>query len=272
MEQGRKEGEMRAIGNLKTCVTCRQTKPLEEFNKDSRTSDGLDCRCRECSRVKSKKYRETHPETCDAASKRWREENAEHVKARQKAYREKNREELNAKKRIYRQNNPDKIKAYAEAHKEEAKAWRQEHREELTEYHKEWRNKNGEKIRNYYQNKRKADDQYRLSANYRRRISLILRSGQISKRMQNLLGCDFETLKAHIEKQFKPGMTWDNYGTEGWQVDHIKPCAAFDMTNPQQVAECFNYKNMQPLWRWENQEKSDKLQNGTLGRRTWQSK
>lgn len=263
---------MRAIGNLKTCITCKQTKPLTEYNKDSRTADGLECRCRECAKERSRKYRETHAEIFRTANKRWREENSESIKSYQKEYREKNRERINQRKAEYRLSHKEKIKEYREAHKEDARKWRQEHREEIAEYQREWRSNNREKIWAYFQKKRKTDDQYRISVNYRRRIGLILRSGQMSQRMKELLGCDFETLKTYIEKQFKPGMTWDNYGTEGWQIDHIKPCAAFDMTNPQQVAECFNYKNMQPLWRWENQEKSDKLQNGTLGRRTWQSK
>lgn len=263
---------MKAIGNIKTCITCRQMLPLSEFNRDSRTSDGLDCRCRKCSKERNRKYRAANRDKCNAASARYHREHAEQDKERQKVYREKNRDELNRKKKIYRQTHADVIKAYNEAHKEEAKRWRQENKEKLTEYAKNWRSENKDQVKAYYKEKRTQDEQYRLSTNYRRRISLILRSGQISNRMQDLLGCDFETLKAHIEKQFKPGMAWENYGLEGWQIDHIRPCAAFDMTDPQQVKACFNYKNMQPLWRWENQEKSDKLQDGTKGRTAWQSK
>lgn len=192
------------------------------------------------------------------------------VLEKQKAYREAHREELNAKKKIYRQTHKEKTRAYAESHQEEIKAWRENNKNRIAAKCKEWREKNKEHVIHYYREKRKTDIQYTKSCNYRRRISAAIRAGKLSKNMTNLLGCDFETLKEYLEKQFKPGMTWENYGRTGWQVDHIKPCASFDMTDEKQVAECFNYKNMQPLWCFENQQKSDKLQDGTNGRKTWQ--
>jgi hypothetical protein len=60
-------------------------------------------------------------------------------------------------------------------------------------------------------------------------------------------------LRAHLEHQFKDGMTWDNHGE--WHIDHIKPCVQFDLTDPEQQKECFHYTNMQPLWAFENQSK-----------------
>jgi 5-methylcytosine-specific restriction endonuclease McrA len=60
-------------------------------------------------------------------------------------------------------------------------------------------------------------------------------------------------------------MTWDNYGAyvvngpRTWVVDHIVPCASFDMSKPEQQRECFNYKNLQPLCSVENNVKSDRL-------------
>ena len=60
----------------------------------------------------------------------------------------------------------------------------------------------------------------------------------------------------HIEKQFKPGMTWERYGE--WHVDHIRPCASFDLTDPEQQTICFNYENLQPLWAIDNMKKGAK--------------
>lgn len=65
-----------------------------------------------------------------------------------------------------------------------------------------------------------------------------------------LIGCSIEQLKQHLEKQFKLGMSWFNYGK--WHVDHIKPCASFDLTDIEQQKQCFNYTNLQPLWAEEN--------------------
>lgn len=41
----------------------------------------------------------------------------------------------------------------------------------------------------------------------------------------SLLGCSSSELKTHLEKQFLPGMTWDNFGL--WHIDHILPCISF---------------------------------------------
>ena len=73
----------------------------------------------------------------------------------------------------------------------------------------------------------------------------------------DLLGCSIDQLKNHLENQFKPGMSWSNYGK--WHIDHIRPCASFDMRNPKDQKVCFNYKNLQPLWAIQNLTKKDRI-------------
>lgn len=63
-----------------------------------------------------------------------------------------------------------------------------------------------------------------------------------------LTGCSYSFLMGWLERQFTQGMTWDNYGDEGWHMDHIRPCSTFDLTQEEQQYECFNYTNLQPLW------------------------
>jgi len=70
-----------------------------------------------------------------------------------------------------------------------------------------------------------------------------------------LVGCSIDQLKQHIEKQFKKGMSWDNWGIYGWHIDHIKPCASFDLTKESEQKKCFHYTNLQPLWAKENLKK-----------------
>lgn len=45
-------------------------------------------------------------------------------------------------------------------------------------------------------------------------------------------------------------MSWDNYGER--HVDHIKPCAKFDLSKPDEQRACFHYTNLQPLWAKDN--------------------
>lgn len=60
-------------------------------------------------------------------------------------------------------------------------------------------------------------------------------------------------------------MTWDNHGRgcngkglEEWHIDHIKPCASFDLSKSKEQLKCFNYKNLQPLWAEDNLSKGSK--------------
>ncbi len=71
------------------------------------------------------------------------------------------------------------------------------------------------------------------------------------------MGCTPKEMMKHVESQFKDGMTWGNYGVFGWHLDHIIPCARFDLTNEDHCRVCFNWRNIRPLWgehNWMRQE------------------
>ena len=76
-------------------------------------------------------------------------------------------------------------------------------------------------------------------------------------RSQELMSCSYEVARAHIESLFKDGMSWDNYGK--WHMDHIIPCAAFDLRCPVQQLACCHYKNLQPLWAFDNMSKGSQI-------------
>ena len=82
-----------------------------------------------------------------------------------------------------------------------------------------------------------------------------------NKHTLELLGCDGKFLKKHLQKKFRKGMTWNNYGE--WEVDHIIPIDYFvknyDFNDVKIQKKCFNYKNLQPLWSIENRKKSNKV-------------
>ena len=84
---------------------------------------------------------------------------------------------------------------------------------------------------------------------------------------RKLFGISIEGLCKHIENQFAPGMTWQNRGqpkdgSEGWDLDHRIPCAAFDFNDANQQYICFWFMNLQPMWHTENMEKSDTYELG----------
>jgi hypothetical protein len=102
----------------------------------------------------------------------------------------------------------------------------------------------------YINRRRKIDINFRLTMNLRKRIWDALKRNSKSKHTLELLGCSIDKLKQYLESQFKEGMSWSNYGK--WHVDHIRPCASFDMSKVEEQKKCFHYTNLQPLWALEN--------------------
>jgi len=147
----------------------------------------------------------------------------------------------------------------AEKKKEYDKAYYEQNREERKEQQKAYRKQNRDKRRIYKRNKHKTDLNFKLSQNLRTRVRAALNGKCKSKNTLKLLGCSVDFLKKHIESQFEPGMSWENYGFDGWHVDHIVPCVSFDLSAPEQQQKCFNYTNLQPLWAKDNLSKNAKL-------------
>ena len=77
---------------------------------------------------------------------------------------------------------------------------------------------------------------------------------------KSLVDYTIDQLKAHIEKQFKDGMSWENYGTH-WHIDHKIPIAVFNFEKPEDIdfRLCWSLKNLQPLEAKENLRKNAKI-------------
>lgn len=101
-----------------------------------------------------------------------------------------------------------------------------------------------------------ATVQGRLKARLRSRFHQLLRGKLKAGRSMEILGCDLAFFKSYIEERFTEGMSWDNFGQ--WHIDHIRPCASFDLANIDQQHQCFHYTNLQPLWAIENLKKGKK--------------
>ena len=101
------------------------------------------------------------------------------------------------------------------------------------------------------------------------RIRLALKGKRKSQKTIQLLGCNISEFVKYIENLWKEKMSWNNYGFghDRWVLDHIIPCAAFDLSSPTEQEKCFHYSNIQPLWWIDNQIKSDLLPSGQRARK-----
>lgn len=147
----------------------------------------------------------------------------------------------------------EKIRKYRDDYSDEI-----EERRKTKEYRKEYRRKK----REYQRKKRSTDINYRLRGNLRSRVRQAIKNNVKSGHTLDLLGCTIRELKQYLEVRFQEGMTWDNWGMDGWHIDHIIPCTAFDLSVPGQQRKCFHYTNLQPLWAEDNKAKGDTIPEG----------
>ena len=101
----------------------------------------------------------------------------------------------------------------------------------------------------------------RIAKNLRGRLNKILNVQKNTKKDKtlNLVGCSATDLKIHLEKNFKNGMNWSNYGVHGWHIDHIYPCSKFDLSKLEEQKKCFHFTNLKPEWAIDNIKKSNKI-------------
>ena len=82
--------------------------------------------------------------------------------------------------------------------------------------------------------------------------------GRKTYRSEKYLGCSIAEAKLHLQKRFKKGMHWNNYGS-AWHIDHIIPLAKWDLTKEDQRMRAANILNLQPMWARDNLKKSARL-------------
>ena len=74
---------------------------------------------------------------------------------------------------------------------------------------------------------------------------------------EEIIGCTKNQLQEYIIEKLKDSMTIENYGN--WEIDHIIPVSSFDFSIKDNIHKCFNYRNLQPLWKLENRKKSNNI-------------
>ena len=62
-------------------------------------------------------------------------------------------------------------------------------------------------------------------------------------------------------------MSWNNCGSY-WHFDHVRPCSSFNLSNDDQVLQCFNWKNLRPLEAKTNIRKGNKIDQRLIANHT----
>lgn len=233
----------------KTCVSCKIEKEFVCFWNNKRNKDGKENRCVDC----TKTFLATKKESVKESQRKWREKNPNYMKEYgqseknkdyHRQYYKEHRAEYIQRKQQWRKDNPER-----EA--ETKKQYVNENRDKLNEYQRKWK-----------QEKRNTDEAYKLKSNISRRIRYELNTllkGKKTKQTTELTGCSIEELKIYIESKFEESMTWDNYG-KIWEIDHIIPCACWNLSEEFDNKCCWNYRNLRPLLKEQNRSKHMKYE------------
>jgi hypothetical protein len=221
---------------VKFCPTCDKTKEVSEFNKNKTRNDGYQRECRECNHIHHNKHYHTKK------SPRLKENLKEGHKICTSCKQELPLIEFKPRKGRFGVGANCKIC-----------------------FNKKWNDyqKRTDQNKKHNKLKRQTNPQWKLKQILRGRYLDALKrhtlGGKVNKNHSaiELLGCDIEFYTRYLEQQFQSDMTWENHGVL-WEIDHIKPCAAFDLTCGAQQQECFHYSNTQPLYHSDNRSKGAK--------------
>ena len=214
----------------KDCTKCGDWKPYDEFPKRAAMKDGYDSWCKVCrARVRLERYHTNKEAGID--------ENAER-KAYHKAYR--NRPEVKERNKRYQKEYKPEYRQTAQGKAVRA-AW----------------------VKKNYEN----DPRFKIKRRIGGAMSDSLRRKTLGKNTkagrhwETLVGYTVDDLMAHLESQFRDGMSWDNYGLDGWTIDHILPVAIWSFETPDdpEFKQCWALCNLQPLWHELNQRKAARV-------------
>lgn len=245
------------MADIKTCTKCKKKYPAttEFFYKNKSKKDGLSNWCKECdkaySRVQSRDYYHKNKDVISEKRRCNYQENKEKVIQRVIDWQTRNREAYLMRLHKWREKNIEQVREYDRQriktlhYQARRQRWIEENRQQINEQHKKWLARNPAQ---------------RVSRRIKTLIYYSLKGNKNGRHWEGLVGYTVEELMAHLEAQFKPGMTWDNYGE--WHIDHIRPIASFNFTSPDdpEFRECWALENLQPLWAKENQQKGAKLE------------
>jgi len=261
-------GLLAPLIKTKICTKCKKELPAtkEYFYGNPGGKYGLNSDCKVCTCERTKKYRMEHKEEIRIFKKKYSKEHSLELKKYHKQYCIENREKVSKQKKKWQNGHQKQViersKRYYRENRDEilkkTKAYRQKHKMHYRNYAKKYFQTHRKEKNEYCRNKRKTNIEYRILCSLRSRLGDAIRSqGAIkSDHTKKLIGCTVKFLIRHIESQFDAKMSWDNYGRKGWHIDHKKPCAAFDLTKPEEQKKCFHYTNLQPLWHDDNFKKN----------------
>lgn len=228
----------------KICSRCKKEKQLSEFYVNLKCNLGVEGQCKQC----RKDIADLNKEERKRRDKEYysRPEVKERKQQYQKAYYEQNKEKLKQQAREHYNKN---IEQYHEYDRQRSKT--EERIKYRRNYNEIYYKNNKEKLNAYDRQryfKRKENIKYTLGQAIAGGIRRCIGNNKAERHWETIVNYTFEDLVKHLELQFIPEMSWDNYGSY-WEIDHIIPQNLFDIQSveDEQFKICWSLANLRPL-------------------------
>lgn len=197
-------------------------------------------RCKICVKEINRRYYLKNKDKCKKQATEWKKNNRDKTRAAYKKYRENNVEKEKLRHKKYYKNNIEKINKYY-----------LENKCRINEYKNKW-------VKAKYKN----EISFKLRVLISRNVRLSLNGKKGNKSILSYLPYAIDDLKKHLESQFEPWMTWDNWGlynsntwndndssTWTWQLDHIIPQSdlLYDSMEHSNFQMCWALENLRPF-------------------------
>ena len=198
------------MGANKICTACDNCLPANSkyFGKSKYSHDGFRWECKECTKERSRVWYQ-----------RFADRERKLSRNRRAAFRNNKRNEYLTSNKKWARANPEKVR----------------------EIKRTWRKKNIEVLRrkdSEYVLRRESNDLgYKLHNRFSNLLRISMCGNKGGRKWESIVGYDVCDLHRHLERQFLPGMSWDNYGRgKGkWQIDHIIPRSTFGLVQTNKI-------------------------------------
>ena len=237
---------------MKKCALCREEKDESCFYNNKRQKDGLSSECKRCDKDRSRIYYRNNRERLKLKAKEWRKDNIERKKENDSRWQKNNRDKRNKANRKYREKNKEKLKDNYIKNKtkysERSKIYYRLNRDKIIQKNLEYQYATREARNERQRNRMKTDTHFRISTTMAKSLHNTLKTKKGGQKWESLVGYTTTDLMNHLEKQFTPEMTWENYGSY-WHIDHLVPKYYFDYDSYDHphFSACWSLSNLQPL-------------------------
>lgn len=258
---------------VKRCRRCGMTKLTSEFYRDRTQPDGWQKYCIPCRReqkgitqrqraarakleaeeAERLRFKAAWERIRNPRNKGW----AERVEEKRQAWVEERKlaKIIAHRKKVakWQKSNPEKVR-------EKTRRYIKKHPDRCKGRNDRWARETRDKVaarkRRYAQSKRHCP-LFQLAHRIRTTTREAFKRKKLKKKNLtiDMLGCSWEILKQHIEKQFTKGMNWKNMSK--WHIDHIVPLAS--ARDADELIALAHFTNLRPLWAEENMAKGDSI-------------